>query len=87
MASELCMSHPTLYRKIKSLTGMSIAGFIRSVRLKKASEILVTQDLNLSSVGYEVGFNDYKYFKKSFKSQFGMSPGVYRDKALSEHKR
>jgi signal transduction histidine kinase/ligand-binding sensor domain-containing protein/DNA-binding response OmpR family regulator len=87
MASELCMSHPTLYRKIKSLTGMSIAGFIRSIRLKKASEILVTQDLNLSSVGYEVGFNDYKYFKKSFKSQFGMSPGAYREKALSEHKR
>ncbi|MEC3907032.1 two-component regulator propeller domain-containing protein [Tamlana sp. 2201CG12-4] len=80
LANKLNMSQSTLYRKIKALTGMSIAGFIRSVRLKKASEVLLTQDLNLSAVAYTVGFSDYKYFKKSFTNQFGISPKEYREK-------
>lgn len=82
LSDNLCMSQSTLYRKIKSLTGLSIAGFIRSVRLKKASEILVTQDVKLSAVAYMVGFNDYKYFKKSFTKQYGESPKDFREKIL-----
>ncbi|MEX0275630.1 MAG: ATP-binding protein, partial [Flavobacteriaceae bacterium] len=79
LAEKLFMSQSTLYRKIKTLTGMSISGFIRSVRLKKASEILLTQDLKLSAVAYSVGFNDYKYFKRSFIKQYGISPREYRE--------
>ncbi|MEN8247375.1 MAG: two-component regulator propeller domain-containing protein [Bacteroidota bacterium] len=85
LSDKLCMSQSTLYRKIKSLTGLSIAGFIRSVRLKKASEILLTEDQKLSAVAYMVGFNDYKYFKKSFTSQFGISPKEFQDE--QRHKR
>lgn len=77
LADELCMSQSTLYRKIKSLTGMSIAGFMRSIRLKKAAEFLITEDLNMSQAAYKAGFNDYKYFKKSFKEQFGCLPSEY----------
>jgi len=79
LSSELCMSQSTLYRKIRSLTGMSIAGFIRSIRLRKASEILITEDSKLSAVAYMVGFNDYNYFKKTFTVQFGMTPRDYRE--------
>lgn len=84
LADEFCMSQSTLYRKIKSLTGLSIAGFIRSIRLKKATEILITEDIKLSAVAYSVGFNDYKYFKKSFTQQYGVSPKEYRENALRE---
>lgn len=84
LADELCMSQSTLYRKIKSLTGMSIAGFIRSIRLKKATEVLLTEDTKLSAVAYAVGFNDYKYFKKSFIQQYGVSPKEYREKAFDK---
>lgn len=80
LANELCMSQSTLYRKIKSLTGLSIAGFIRSVRLKKSTDILLTEDIKLSAVAYAVGFNDYKYFKKSFIEQYGISPKEFREK-------
>ena len=83
LADVLCMSQSTLYRKIKSLTGMSIAGFIRSVRLKKATEILITEDIKLSAVAYSVGFNDYKYFKKSFSQQYGLTPREYRENAMN----
>ncbi|MEM9895002.1 MAG: two-component regulator propeller domain-containing protein [Bacteroidota bacterium] len=83
LAEELCMSQSTLYRKIKSLTGLSIAGFIRSVRLKKATEILISENIKLSAVAYSVGFNDYKYFNKSFTEQYGISPKEYREQAFN----
>lgn len=78
MIDELFMSQSTLYRKIKSLTGLSITVFIRSIRLKKAAEIILTEDHKLSYVSEAVGFNDSKYFRESFKKQFGCLPSQYK---------
>ena len=79
MTDKLNMSRSSLFRKIKSLTGLSISGFIRSIRLKKAAHLILTTDLNLSQISYEVGFNDYKYFKTSFKKQFKCLPSKYEE--------
>jgi AraC-like DNA-binding protein len=78
MIDELFMSQSTLYRKIKSLTGLSITVFIRSIRLKKSAEIILTEDHKLSFVAAAVGFNDNKYFRESFKKQFGCLPSKYK---------
>jgi len=78
MIDELFMSQSTLYRKIKSLTGLSLTAFIRSVRLKKAAHLILSSELSLSQIAYEVGFNDYKYFKTSFKKQFKCLPSRYK---------
>ena len=78
MTDYFCMSQSTLYRKIKSLTGLSLTAFIRSVRLKKAAYLISTTDTKLTYVCYEVGFNDYKYFRTSFKQQFGCLPSKYK---------
>lgn len=83
MVKELHMSQSTLYRKIKSLTGLSLTAFIRSVRLKKSAQLILSSDLNLNEIAYEVGFNDYKYFKTSFKKQFGCVPSRYKEDVRS----
>ncbi len=80
MVDELNMSQSTLYRKIKSLTGLSLTSFIRSIRLKKAAHLILIDDLNLSQIAFEVGFNDYKYFKISFEKQFNCLPSKYKAK-------
>lgn len=80
MVDELNMSQSTLYRKIKSLTGLSLTSFIRSIRLKKAAHLILIDDLNLSQIAFEVGFNDYKYFKISFEKQFDCLPSKYKAK-------
>lgn len=80
MVDELHMSQSTLYRKIKSLTGLSLTSFIRSIRLKKAAHLILIDDLSLSQIAYEVGFNDYKYFKISFEKQFKCLPSKYKAK-------
>lgn len=84
MVDQLFMSQSTLFRKIKSLTGLSITGFIRSVRLKHAAQMILQTNLKLSQVALEVGFNDYKHFKKSFQQQFGCLPSEYKAKILEQ---
>ncbi|XMO85840.1 response regulator [Algibacter sp. AS12] len=78
---DIChMSQSTLYRKIKSLTGLSLTGFIRSIRLKKSAELILTENMKMADVAMQVGFNDYKYFKVSFTKQFGCLPSKYKSK-------
>ncbi len=83
MALEIGMSRPVLYRKLKALTGLKAVDFIREFRLKKAAMFLEQQKLSVSEVAYKVGFNDPKYFSKSFKKQFGMSPTDFIDDSVN----
>ncbi|MCS3799421.1 two-component regulator propeller domain-containing protein [Niastella sp. OAS944] len=80
------MSQTVLYRKLKALTDMSIADFIKSVRLKKAAELLRQpgNDISIAEVAYRVGFSDRKYFSKEFRKQFGQSPTEFINKG-DEH--
>jgi signal transduction histidine kinase/DNA-binding response OmpR family regulator/ligand-binding sensor domain-containing protein len=80
MVNNLNMSQSTLYRKIKSLTGLSLTAFIRSVRLRKAAHLILSSNLSLNEIAFEVGFNDYKYFNTSFKKQFKCLPSQYKEK-------
>jgi signal transduction histidine kinase/ligand-binding sensor domain-containing protein/AraC-like DNA-binding protein len=79
MTEELGMSRSSLFRKIKSLTGLSLSAFIRSIRVKNAAQIILNKNLSLKEVAYEVGFNTYKYFKQSFEKQYDCLPSAYRD--------
>lgn len=71
------MTQSTLYRKLKSITGLSPNEFIRDVRIKKACMLLQRDDLQVSDVAYMVGFTDPKYFSLTFKKEKGMSPTNY----------
>lgn len=84
MIDQLNMSQSTLFRKIKALTGLSLTGFIRSVKLKHAAKLILQTDVKLSQIAFEVGFNDYKYFTKCFQQQFECLPSEYRQKILQK---
>jgi CheY-like chemotaxis protein len=77
LVTEIGMSRPVLFRKVKMLTGLSVIDLIRSTRLKKAEMLLKQKRMTISEVAFTVGFNDPKYFSKSFRSQFGMTPTEY----------
>jgi signal transduction histidine kinase/DNA-binding response OmpR family regulator/ligand-binding sensor domain-containing protein len=85
MMDTLHMSQSSLYRKIKSLTGLSLTRFIRSIRLKKAAELILNGNEKLSTVALTVGFNDYTYFRKSFIKQFGCLPSEYKTKKTTSN--
>lgn len=74
---ELGMSHSTLYRKLKALTGHSINEFVRSIRLKRAAQLLESGEFSISEVASQTGFSEVKYFRTYFKEQFGCLPSEY----------
>ncbi|MFA9389648.1 MAG: two-component regulator propeller domain-containing protein [Prolixibacteraceae bacterium] len=83
LAEAIGMSSISLYRKLKSLTDQSSNELIRTIRLKRASQLLADPDYRISEVAYMVGFNDVKYFRKCFQKQFNDTPTGYRNKLES----
>ncbi|MCW3785250.1 hybrid sensor histidine kinase/response regulator transcription factor [Plebeiibacterium sediminum] len=77
-ASELNMSKSSLYRKIKSITGLSPVEFIRNIKLKHASELLKNNTAVITDVAYAVGFSDPKYFSSCFKAEFNITPKEFQ---------
>ena len=76
---QMNMSRSVLFRKIKALTGQSISSFIRTIKIKRAGQLLAKTSMNISEIAYEVGFNDLKYFRKCFKNEFNEVPSDYRN--------
>ncbi|MCG8579711.1 MAG: helix-turn-helix domain-containing protein [Bacteroidales bacterium] len=78
LVNDLCISRSNLYSRLKSLTGLTTSAYIRLFRLKKGAELLKNGDLNVSQVAYSIGLNDPKYFSKSFKKLYGLTPSEYQ---------
>ena len=77
IADEFSMSRSTFFRKVKIITGTTGKEFIDSVRLKRATKLLLESDLNISEIAYAVGHSNPQYFSKWFKSHYKMSPSEY----------
>jgi len=82
LASDVNMHRMNLYRKIQSLYGMNPTMFIRTVRLKRAAQLLGDDPgLSIVEVSERVGFGTPKYFTRYFKEMFGVLPSQYRKRA------
>ena len=79
LSKKAAMSQPVLFKKIKAITGMSANDFVKSLRLKKASQLLQENRYTIYEVAYMVGYENSKYFSREFKKQFGKTPSEYGD--------
>ena len=77
-ASDMAMSRVSLFRKLRSLTGLSPTDFIRTERLKHAANLILQGNMNIVAVAYSCGFNTPSYFTKAFKNRFGVLPSEYK---------
>lgn len=74
MASLINMSRSLLYNKLKTISGLTPNDFIKLIRLKKAAEMIASNQYRINEVCYSVGFNSPSYFAKCFQKQFGVLP-------------
>ena len=79
LSREAGYSNMHFYRKIKALAGQTPSQFLRTIRLKRAAELLSKNSDNVTQIAYSVGFSSLSYFNKCFKEQFGMTPGQFAE--------
>ena len=84
LAQQLSMSHSALYKKIKSMTGMSIIDFINEYRIYKAVQLFKDGINNVQTVSEMCGFKDVKTFRETFKRKMQMPPKQYMLKIQEE---
>lgn len=77
IAENMNMSTSSLYRKMKSLTGMGPNDFIGKVRMQEAEKMLIEGRYSISEVAFRLGFSSPAYFRHCFKDEFGMAPSEY----------
>lgn len=52
----------------------------RSIRLKRAAQLLEDSNATVSEAAFQTGFSELKYFRMYFKKQFGCLPSEYGKK-------
>ncbi len=77
LSKEVGLSRMQLYRKLRGLTDQTVHEFIRSIRLKRAVQLLEQRRMTITEVAYAVGFNDLTYFARCFRKQYQKSPSEY----------
>jgi AraC-like DNA-binding protein len=76
-ASKLGMSHSSLYKKIKAVTGMTTIDFINEYRVFKAVQFMNEGETNIGTISVRCGFNDIRTFRDAFKKRMKVTPRDY----------
>ncbi len=84
LAQKMAVSRRQLFRKLKAVTGSTPHVIIRSLRLKRAAQLLEETAMTVTEITYAVGFSDLKHFRTVFREQFGVLPGEYARKGQAE---
>ncbi|MBB4802377.1 AraC-like DNA-binding protein [Flavobacterium nitrogenifigens] len=79
LGEELGISRVKCYRIFKETLNQSPSDILMSLRLQKAEVLLKTKRLNISEISFECGYNDPKYFGRSFKKYFGKTPKEFKE--------
>lgn len=78
MAHEVGVSVSVLYRKLRSVTGMTVNEFTKVIRMKRARQLLESGTYNVNEVATAVGFEDSKYFSREFRKVYEKTPNEVR---------
>ena len=82
LAEQIGISRSQLNRKLKAITDRSANKYIQHIRLQKALSLLETENINVSEVAFQTGFNSVAYFVKCFREHFGKTPGSFQKKNM-----
>ncbi len=74
LARELGMSISGFHAQFKAVTAMSPLQFQKQVRLQEARRLMFGEDVDATTAGRRVGYDDASYFNREYKSLFGAPP-------------
>jgi len=75
----MCSYAPAYFSRLfKNFTGETFTSYLKKARIKKAADLILTTDKNITDIAYQVGYSDKTKFFSHFKSIVGVSPLKYR---------
>lgn len=77
LASSLNISRSYFYKKMIKITGKKPIEFIKTIRMKRAQQLLTESQMQISEIAYILGYNSPKVFSKHFKDEFNISPSEF----------
>lgn len=72
-------SEAHLSRMVKRFTGQNFSGIIKTIKLQKATTLLIETHKTISDIVEEIGYTDNSHFYKIFKQHYGMTPIRYKE--------
>jgi AraC-like DNA-binding protein len=78
MARAAMFSKFHFTRVFERTTGVSPGRFLSAVRLQRAKQLLVSTDMTVADISFEVGYNSVGTFSSRFTRSVGLSPTAYR---------
>lgn len=81
---NLSSSH--LARLFRTETGVTPFQYLKSLRMRKARELLETTFLNIKQIMNRVGVNDKCHFAQDFKRTYGLTPAQYKRTVVQKAK-
>ncbi len=84
LLKEMGVGRSQFYRKISALTGHNPSYFIRTIRLRYASELLQKNLYSIKEVTHLCGFNSTAYFSKTFRELFNVTPTEFIEQKQQE---
>lgn len=82
MAQSVNLSPPYFCYLFKSITGVSPAKYLKTLRMEQAAILLTTTFLSVKEIVRRVGCSDESHFVRDFKRIYGVTPSAYRNGAL-----
>ncbi len=78
LASRFALSPSYLSRSFKQATGFGFREYLISVRIQRATDLLLNTELTITEIADQCGFSDSNYFGDAFRRATGLSPRDYR---------
>lgn len=85
MATLSGLPERTFKRRFRAATGYSSIGYVQTLRIEKAKQLLENTDEPTEAVGHLVGYEDPAFFRRLFKRMVGVTPARYRQRFQAVH--
>ncbi len=80
LAEHLNLSREYTSSLFSEKMGMTLSQFINQRKARRAKEMILDGEMSLEEISRALGYENYSYFSRTFKKNFGVSPRQYKDR-------
>jgi AraC-like DNA-binding protein len=80
LARQVGINEAKLKEGFRELYDISIHSYLQQLRLEKAKQLLLTSEMSVTDITYEIGYSHVTHFTTLFKKELGLTPTEWRKK-------